>query len=116
MDGSFFTQIGFIPKYDTYHYIESSIQIIQYATMLASPNFYAGVYIFPWTTAVQIEKEYRNRTFTEIIANMSALYGLMLGLYLFLFRKELHSSEPYGLIYRYYNKSDEKKDFEVDEK
>ncbi|CAG8828787.1 42029_t:CDS:2, partial [Gigaspora margarita] len=59
MDQSFFTKIGFIPKYfvNTYHYIESGIQIIPYPRRNSDPNFFAGLYVNPWTMMVELEKE-----------------------------------------------------------
>ncbi|CAG8730684.1 7127_t:CDS:2, partial [Gigaspora rosea] len=45
---------------------------------------------------------------TNVLGTISAIYGSMFAIYLFLFKKDLSSGEPYGLIYDFYNKDKKK--------
>ncbi|CAG8579008.1 10201_t:CDS:2 [Diversispora eburnea] len=60
------------------------IETIEYS-FINGNDFYAKVPIGLKTPILQIEKEQRARTITEVIANISALYGLTLSIYVLLF-------------------------------
>ncbi|CAG8658886.1 6909_t:CDS:2, partial [Diversispora eburnea] len=51
----------------------------------ASSNFYASVIITLKTSVIEIEKEQRHRTITEVFANIAALYGITFSTYALLF-------------------------------
>ncbi|KAF0440117.1 hypothetical protein F8M41_004074 [Gigaspora margarita] len=125
IDNSFLSKIGFSPKYNTYYYTESEMQIMPYITKLNGANFFAALHIKPWTLMTEVEKDkthvmkYANERYfgpnydvfkdiTDILGTISAIYGLMFAIYLFLFKKDLSSGEPYGLIYDIYNKDKKK--------
>ncbi|RIB23422.1 hypothetical protein C2G38_2032776 [Gigaspora rosea] len=83
-------------------------KIIPYSKMNSDPNFFAELYVNPWSIMVELEKEQKSRTIVDVLGIGSAIYRLMLGLYLFLFKKKL-SGEPYGLIYKQYYKEESEK-------
>ncbi|CAG8715025.1 43788_t:CDS:2 [Gigaspora margarita] len=57
IDNSFLSKIGFSPKYNTYYYTESEMQIMPYITKLNGANFFAALHIKPWTLMTEVEKE-----------------------------------------------------------
>ncbi|CAG8545879.1 4250_t:CDS:2 [Diversispora eburnea] len=70
LDSSFPTLLGFNPKYDTYNYIESDIEAIEYPGF---KNIYASVIITLKTSIL------------EVLANIAALYGVTFSAYTLLF-------------------------------
>ncbi|CAG8563876.1 10530_t:CDS:2 [Diversispora eburnea] len=82
LDTSFSTLLGFNPKYETYNYIGSDMQMIEYG---GSSNIYAKVTIGLKTSVLEIEKEQRARTILEVFANIAALYGITFSTYVLLF-------------------------------
>ncbi|CAG8629583.1 1555_t:CDS:10 [Cetraspora pellucida] len=89
MDKTLFTQLGFSPSYQTYHYITTAPGFSQGASINAVTNML--VIIKPKTTTLQVEKEQKSRTVNvmilDILGTITALYGLMLSFYVFLFRE-----------------------------
>lgn len=109
MDDSFLTKIGFTPNYDhkTFYYIESEIQnvpIISNRSEFGVDNSYdnfsnfAVLTVHPQICTVEIERQQKNRTIVDILGSISAIYSLLLFIYLFLFKKEI--AEPFGVIYK----------------
>ncbi|RIB25608.1 hypothetical protein C2G38_2138696 [Gigaspora rosea] len=83
-------------------------EIMPYITKLNGANFFAALHIKPWTLMTGVEKEQKTHNITNVLGTISAIYGSMFAIYLFLFKKDLSSGEPYGLIYDFYNKDKKK--------
>ncbi|KAF0561118.1 hypothetical protein F8M41_025317 [Gigaspora margarita] len=97
MDTTMLTQIGFSPNYKSYHYINIAYQSFFQGT---SNNTYSIMKVKPKSTVLQVEIEQKSRTIIDILGTITALYSLMMSLYIFLFQRELNN-EPYGLIKRF---------------
>ncbi|CAG8580591.1 20057_t:CDS:2 [Gigaspora rosea] len=122
MDNSPFTIMGVPPNYDhkTFYYIESGIKNVPVINSFNFTNNFSNVAILtvsPWTCTIEIEKEQKNRTLIDIIANTSAIYSVMLVIYLFLFKKEI--AEPFGVFYwvddKFRNKVKKQPDLEAND-
>ncbi|RHZ78303.1 hypothetical protein Glove_166g97 [Diversispora epigaea] len=108
LDRSFLTLLGFNPKYETYNYIGSDIEIIEYL-FSNGDGYYAKATIGLKTPVLEIEKEQRARTITEVLASVSALYGLMFSIYVFLFGETI--SKP--LLEKYMTTANPSSDLKV---
>ncbi|KAF0416827.1 hypothetical protein F8M41_007376 [Gigaspora margarita] len=96
IDNNFLSRIGF-PSYKTYYYLRTDITD---GPILGPLNNIVEIYIRLFDNIGEIETEQRSRTIIDILGTISAIYGLMLGVYVFLFQNQL-GGEPYGFFKRF---------------